>query len=171
MKGEWVFPLTFAMYLEGGDNMAKIADRVFGLIKETVEEQNVSLWDVVFVKEGASHYLRVFIDKPDGITIDDCTNVSHAIDPIIDEADPIDVSYYLEVCSPGINRELTREEHFKQFIGCCITLKLYKAFEGKKQLEGKLIDYTEGPLLELPDGKTVGFSKNEVVKATVSDNN
>ena len=77
--------------------MANAAERVYSLIKETVENQGVELWDVRFVKEGASWYLRVFIDKEDGITIDDCTNVSHAIDPVIDEADPIDKSYYLEV--------------------------------------------------------------------------
>ena len=69
--------------------MASAAERVYSLIKETVESQGVELWDVRFVKEGASWYLRVFIDKQDGITIDDCTNVSHAIDPVIDEADPI----------------------------------------------------------------------------------
>ena len=90
--------------------MAGVADRVFNLIKDTVETQNVRLWDVRFVKEGASYYLRVFIDNDAGINIDDCTNVSHAIDPIIDEADPIDKSYYLEVCSPGLERELTRPD-------------------------------------------------------------
>ena len=74
--------------------MASAAERVYGLIKDTVEAQGVALWDVRFVKEGASWYLRVFIDKPEGISIDDCTNVSHAIDPILDEADPIDKSYY-----------------------------------------------------------------------------
>ena len=90
--------------------MANSAERVYELIKDAVEAEGVRLWDVRFLKEGASWYLRVFIDKPEGISIDDCTNVSHAIDPIIDEADPIDVSYYLEVCSPGIERELTRQQ-------------------------------------------------------------
>ena len=73
--------------------MASAAERVYDLIKDTVESQGVTLWDVRFVKEGASWYLRVFIDKEDGISIDDCTNVSHAIDPILDEHDPIDKSY------------------------------------------------------------------------------
>ena len=73
--------------------MANSAERVYELIKDAVEAEGVRLWDVRFLKEGASWYLRVFIDKPEGISIDDCTNVSHAIDPIIDEADPIDVSY------------------------------------------------------------------------------
>ena len=104
--------------------MANAAERVYTLIKQTVEQQGVQLWDVRFVKEGASWYLRVFIDKEDGINIDDCTNVSHAIDPIIDEADPIDKSYYLEVCSPGIERELVRLEHFEKFIGSEINFKI-----------------------------------------------
>ncbi len=149
--------------------MAKTTDKVYNLIKDTVEGQGVQLWDVAFVKEGASHYLRVFIDKPEGISIDDCTNVSHAIDPIIDEADPIDVSYYLEVCSPGINRELTKENHFKSFIGSTVTLKLYKAFEGTKQLEGVLTDYDDGPIIKLSEDKIVKFSKGEVVKAIIAD--
>ena len=93
--------------------MANSAEKVYELIKDTVAAEGVGLWDVRFLKEGASWYLRVFIDKPEGISIDDCTNVSHAIDPIIDEADPIDVSYYLEVCSPGIERELTRRRHYE----------------------------------------------------------
>ena len=97
--------------------MANSAEKVYSLIKQTVEEQGVSLWDVRFLKEGASWYLRVYIDKPEGISIDDCTNVSHAIDPIIDEADPIDVSYYLEVCSPGVERELTKPRHFENSVG------------------------------------------------------
>ena len=77
--------------------MANTAEKIYGLIKETVEAQGVSLWDVRLVKEGASYYLRIFIDKPDGISIDDCTEVSHAVEPVIDAADPIDNSYYLEV--------------------------------------------------------------------------
>ena len=103
-----------------------VAERVFALIKETVEAQNVSLWDVRFVKEGANWYLRVIIDSENGISIDDCTNVHHAIDPVLDEADPIDKSYYLEVCSPGLERELTREEHFALMQGEKVKLKLYK---------------------------------------------
>ena len=81
------FPLTFVLE---GYFVAKIADRVYDLVKDTVESKGVKLWDVVFVKEGASKYLRIIIDKPEGITIDDCTEVSHAVDPVIDEADPID---------------------------------------------------------------------------------
>ena len=98
--------------------MAKTEDVVYGLIEPVVQSLGVTLWDVRFVKEGASYYLRVYIDKEGGVGIDDCVAVSHAIDPVIDEADPIDKQYYLEVCSPGIERELTRDRHFLMANGC-----------------------------------------------------
>lgn len=124
--------------------MAGVADKILLLIKDTVEAQNVTLWDVRFVKEGASYYLRVFIDKEDGVNIDDCTNVSHAIDPVIDEADPIDKSYYLEVCSPGLERELIRAEHFEWAKGREIKVKLYKAVGGSKEIIGTLLSFDGG---------------------------
>ena len=91
--------------------MASIAEKVFDLVKPNADELGLTLWDVKFLKEGASYYLRIFIDKPDGISIDDCTNMSHSVDPILDEADLIDKAYYFEVCSTGLERELTRPEH------------------------------------------------------------
>ena len=144
--------------------MASAAERVYSLIKETVESQGVKLWDVRFLKEGASWYLRVFIDKEDGISIDDCTNVSHAIDPIIDEADPIDKSYYLEVCSPGIERELTREFHYQYFIGEKIKVKLYKAIDGKKEFIGILKSADEKIVLETEE-KELDLEFKEISKA------
>ncbi len=132
--------------------MAGVAERVFALIKETVEEQGVGLWDVRYLKEGASYYLRVFIDKEDGISIDDCTNVHHAIDPVIDEADPIDNPYYLEVCSTGLERELVRPEHFSAKLGEAVKLKLYKARDGIKEFCG---------ILKAFDGKTITVTVGE----------
>lgn len=148
--------------------MANAADRVYSLIKETVEDCGAELWDVRFIKEGASWYLRVFIDKEDGITIDDCTNVSHAIDPIIDESDPIDTSYYLEVCSPGIERELTRPEHFVKMIGQTIKIKTYKATDGKKEFIGILKSAEDVIVLEV-DGTELEFSLKDISKANLCD--
>ncbi len=148
--------------------MASVAEKVFGLIKETVEAEGVELWDVRFVKEGASHYLRVFIDKPEGISINDCTDVSHAIDPIIDEADPIDVSYYLEVSSPGLQRELSRSEHFEKMLGKAIRVKLFKAIDGKKEFSGVLKAYDGSVTLETADGE-LRFEKGSVAKANLED--
>ncbi len=146
--------------------MANAAERVYSLIKETVEAQGVSLWDVRFLKEGASWYLRVFIDKEDGITIDDCTNVSHAIDPIIDEADPIDKAYYLEVCSPGIERELTRPFHFESVLGEKIKVKLYKAIDGKKEFIGILRSADEKIVLET-ESDELSLEFKEISKANL----
>ena len=125
------------------------AERVRGLIEQTVTGLGCSLWDVRFVKEGASWYLRIFIDKEGGVSIDDCTEVSHAVDPILDEADPISVSYYLEVCSPGLNRELREERQYRAFFGSPVALTLYLAENGSKTVRGILTDYRDGPVLQL----------------------
>lgn len=146
--------------------MASIADKVYDLVKETVESCGVTLWDVRFVKEGASHYLRVFIDKPDGISINDCTDVSHAIDPVIDDADPIDCSYYLEVCSPGIDRELNRPHHFEYALGKEITVKLFKAIDGKKEFTGVLQAY-DGGITLLADKEEIHFEKGAFSKVYI----
>ena len=148
--------------------MAQIAEKVSLIIKDAVEAQGVELWDVRYVKEGSSYYLRVFIDKEDGINIDDCTNVSHAIDPILDEADPIKESYYLEVCSPGIERELTTPEHFSKMIGEKIKLRLFKARDSVKEFTGILKCYDGSVTLEI-DGNEINFQKNEIAKANLCD--
>ena len=149
--------------------MANSAEKVYELIKDAVEAEGVRLWDVRFLKEGASWYLRVFIDKPEGISIDDCTNVSHAIDPIIDEADPIDVSYYLEVCSPGIERELTRSRHYEESLGKQVRLKLYRAYDGKKEITGTLEGVTEENITLVTDGNAVTVERKNISKANLSD--
>ena len=148
--------------------MANTAEKVFELIRTTVEAEGVSLWDVRFLKEGASWYLRVFIDKSEGVSIDDCTNVSHAIDPIIDEADPIDVPYYLEVCSPGIERELTRPQHFEQMLGERVKIRLYKAVDGKKEFIGVLKSAGEKIVIE-SEGLEFEFGFKDISKANLCD--
>lgn len=148
--------------------MASIAEKVYALVQDTVESCGVTLWDVRFVKEGASHYLRIFIDKPEGISINDCTDVSHAVDPVIDEADPIDCSYYLEVCSPGTDRELCRPHHFEYGIGKEVTVKLFKAIDGKKEFTGVLKNYDGGITLEI-DGNENKFEKGTFSKVYISE--
>lgn len=147
--------------------MANAASKVYDLIKDTVESCGVHLWDVRFLKEGASWYLRVYIDSENGISIDNCTDVSHAIDPIIDEADPIDKSYYLEVCSPGIEREITRDEHYEKLIGEKIKIKLYKAIDSVKEFSGTLTAF-DGEEITLGTEKgDMKFSKKDISKANV----
>lgn len=148
--------------------MANAAEKVYSLIEETVKNEGVTLWDVRFLKEGANWYLRVFIDKPEGISIDDCTAISHAIDPIIDEADPIDKSYFLEVCSPGIERELTRPWHYEAVLGEKIKVKLYKALDGKKEFTGLLKTSGDTLIIETENGEMT-FPKETVSKAYLCD--
>ena len=148
--------------------MAQVADKVSLIIKDAVEAQGVELWDVRYVKEGSSYYLRVFIDNEEGISIDDCTNVSHAIDPILDEADPIKESYYLEVCSPGIERELTKPEHFTKMLGQKIKIRLFKARDSVKEFTGILKSYDGSVTIDV-DGNEITFEKNEISKANLCD--
>ncbi len=151
--------------------MANIAEQVRALIESTVESCEVSLWDVRFLKEGADYFLRVFIDSENGIGIDDCVKVSHAIDPILDEADPIPQSYCLEVCSPGIERELTREEHFSKMQGKKVTVKLYKAIDGAKEFCGELVAFDGGVKIKLHDGSEKYFNKADYSTVRLADFN
>ena len=120
-----------------------IADTVWELIQPTVNDLGCSLWDVEYVKEGARQILRRTIDKENGVDINDCEAVHRAIDPILDETDPIPVQYYLEVSSPGVERELTRPFHFEVCEGQTVDVKLFTAINGSKLYVGTLNDYNE----------------------------
>lgn len=120
-----------------------IASIVWDLIYPTVNECGVSLWDVEYVKEGARQILRVTIDKENGVDINDCEAVHRAIDPVLDEADPIPVQYYLEVSSPGVERELKRPFHYEVCLGQKVDIKLFTALNGVKQMCGVLASYNE----------------------------
>ena len=126
------------MAKQSGGNTAQ---RVEALVRPTVEGMGLRLWDVVFEKEGPDWYLRVLIDKTDGTTMDTdtCADISHALDPILDEADPIEQSYYLEVGSPGLGRRLTRPEHYEQLKGQKCAAHLIRPDEqGRRDAEGIL---------------------------------
>lgn len=116
-----------------------IAERVEALVTPHITEMGYRVWDVEYVKEGAEWYLRITLDSDKGIDIDDCEKVSRAINPIIDEADPIEDFYYLEVSSPGLERVLRKEEHFTACIGSEIEIRLFAPDENKKKsYTGKL---------------------------------
>ena len=149
--------------------MAGVADKVFSLVEETVKAQNVKLWDVRFQKEGANWYLRIIIDSEAGISIDDCTNVHHAVDPILDEADPIDRSYYLEVCSPGLERELTRDEHYEAMVGQKIKIKLYKARDGVKEFGGTLKTGNKEKVVIESQDTEIEFARSEISSCRLDD--
>lgn len=126
---------------KGGVTVSK----VWQLCEPIVEGLGLKLWDVRYVKEGADRFLRVYIDKPEGVDITDCEKVSRAINDPLDELDPIEGAYCLEVCSPGVERELVRDEHFEQFIGADIMVKMLRPIEGiGREFAGVLTAYDDG---------------------------
>lgn len=150
--------------------MSKITDKVTELARPVVEEEGCSLWDVEYVREAGSWYLRVFIDKEGGVDIMDCERISRRLDPILDEADPIPDSYTFEVGSAGIERELKRPSDFEQFMGSEIELRLYQPVDGSKVFVGKLAGYENGDVSVEVANNTLRFMKSQValVKLHVS---
>lgn len=140
--------------------MAKnIRQAVLPLALKAAEDCGVGIWDIEFVREGSNYVLRLYIDSPDGVSIDDCEAVSRAIDPLLDEADPIEQSYMLEVSSPGIFREVKTEEHYAASIGITLKLKLYTQLDGSKELIGEL---------EAFDGETVTVGGKTLPRSNVA---
>lgn len=126
-------------------NKANVASVVEKLATPVASNLGLDIWNVEFVKEGSSYFLRIFIDKEDGVSIDDCEAMSRAIDKVLDDADPIEQSYCLEVSSPGIERSLKKESQFKKYIGEKIKVKLFKPDEnGRRELEGTLLSFDDG---------------------------
>ena len=146
--------------------------KVYDLVKPITDELGYYLWDVNYVKEGAMWYLRIFIDKPEGVGIDDCEAVSRAVNDPLDELDPIEGAYCLEVCSPGIERELVRDEHFEQFIGADIMVKMLRPVEGiGREFKGKLKAYDGGEVtVEDHSGENeLTFNKKEAAWVKLDD--
>lgn len=129
-----------------------IAGTVTDLIAETVAGNGCELWDVEYVKEGADWHLRVTIDREGGVGIDDCERVHRAIDPILDEADPIEGSYYLEVSSPGIERELKTDAHLAACAGALSEARLFAPLNGTKSVVGRLTAFDGETVTLTPDG-------------------
>lgn len=128
--------------------MASIEERVETLIKPTIEKLGYELYDVEYSKEGKNYFLRIFIDKTDGIDLNDCEKVNNAINNILDEADYIKEQYFLEVSSPGIERILRKDKHLEQNIGKEIEIKLFKKDEnGKKQYQGILQGFDQEKII------------------------
>ena len=123
--------------------MASIEDRVETLITSKVSELGYELYDVEYAKEGKDYYLRVFIDKSNGIDLNDCEKVSDGINELLDDADYIKEQYFLEVSSPGIERILRKDKHFKDNIGNTVEVKLFKSINKEKGIVGNLKEFNE----------------------------
>ena len=142
----------------------KVTELVAEFARPIVEAHGCELWDVEYVREGSDYFLRLSLDKEGGVNIDDCEAVSRAVDPILDEKDPIPGSYHFEVCSAGLERVLKRPSDFQRFLGSPITVKLYRPRNGLKEIPCVLKAYDQGKLTVEAGKETITFEKSEVAQ-------
>ena len=135
--------------------MANIEEKVENLIKEKIKELGYELYDVEYSKEGKNYFLRIFIDKQEGIDLNDCEKVNDAINDILDEADYIKEQYFLEVSSPGIERILRKDKHLEQNIGKEIKIKLFKKDENKNREYQGILEEFDNETIKLRDKTTI----------------
>ncbi len=147
----------------------EIEKRTEELVLEIIKGTEIELWDVEYVKEGSEFYLRVYIDKPGGITIDDCVEVNRALNPKLDEEDFVEEAYTLEVSSPGLTRKLKKDRDFEKSIGKLVHIKLYKAESGSKEFIGRLVSFDEEKIViksdDGDDGSEVSLDRSNVSSA------
>lgn len=146
-------------------------EAVWQIAEPIVSGLGLSLWDVRFVKEGAGWYLRVFIDKDGGVTIEDCENVSRALDKPLDDMDAIEQSYCLEVCSPGLERELVRDFHFEKFTGADILVKMIRPLPALGREFGGLLVSSDKQTFTISDedGQKVTIEKKDTAWVKLDD--
>ncbi len=143
--------------------------KVLPILESIIAEKGLELVDLEFVKEGVNWYLRVYIDKDGGVNIDDCEAVSRALEVKLDEKDPIEQAYILEVSSPGIDRPLKKDADFVKYQGEIIDVKLYKAQDGSKQYQGKLLGLENGVLsIEEENGTIVKFEQKDIASVRLA---
>ena len=140
----------------------KVTELVESFAKPIVEANGCGLWDVEYVREGSERYLRLYIDKEGGVDIADCEKIHRAVDPVLDEKDPIAESYHFEVCSAGLERALKRPSDFERFMGSPILVKLYRPRNGLKEIPCVLSGYADGKLTVEAGKETITFEKSEV---------
>ena len=145
-------------------NNKGVVGTVTRIAEPLVESLGYFLWDVEYVKEGADMYLRITIDSEEGITIEDCEKVHRAIDPLLDEADPIEEAYHLEISSPGIERELKNEMQINACVEWDVEVRLYAPLDGSKSYRGVLMGLSEEGeiVISLPDGTQKAFARAAV---------
>ena len=145
--------------------MSKVTECVLALAEPVAAECGCEVWDVEYVREAGSWYLRVYIDKSGGVSIDDCEAVSRALDPILDEADPIPTSYIFEVSSAGAERVLRRQSDFDRFLGEQVEVRHYQPVQGAKSHVGALVSRTEDGTVTIElKGENVSFPAAQVAQ-------
>lgn len=160
------------MSFVGDEILAKLntVQRVEEIIAPIANDMGFDLWNVQFSKEGTDWYLRIFIDKDGGVDINDCVDFTHAVTKPLDEADPISQSYMLEVSSPGVERELVKDEHFEKYIGSPVMMRTIRAIDGVRDFNGKLVGYENKEItVELKDGENITINKKDTSYVKLDD--
>lgn len=142
--------------------MASIEERVENLVEPKVKELGYNLYDVQYAKEGKDYFLRIFIDKPDGIDLNDCEKVNDGINSLLDEADYIKEQYFLEVSSPGIERVLRKDSHLQSAIGKEIEIKLFKPLNNKKEYVGILEKFDEENIVIMQENEELQIDRKNI---------
>ncbi len=143
-----------------------IKETVREAVQPTINELGYDIWDITYSKVGADYHLEITIDSEAGINIEDCEKVHRAIDPILDECDPIEGFYYLDVSSPGVERELRTEMHISRSVGEKVRAKLFAQKDGKRVITGILSAFEDGKItITEPDGEVV-LTQSEISKLT-----
>ena len=146
--------------------MANIEEKVEELVTKPINDLGYNVYDVTYTKEGKDNYLRIFIDSENGISLDDCEKVNNAITDMLDEANYVKDQYFLEVSSPGLNRTLFTEEHYKRFIGREVMVKFTKSVDGKKNIKGILKEVNEDSIVVEAD-QLINIPKDKIKSVNI----
>ena len=142
--------------------MASIEERVESLVEKKINDLGYELYDVEYAKEGKDYYLRIFIDKPEGIDLNDCEKVNDGINDLLDQADYIKEQYFLEVSSPGIERTLRKDKHLEDNIDSLVEVKLFKPIEKQKVIQGILKEINEKSLVIETEEKDIEIERKDI---------
>ena len=169
MREEWVCPLfvIIAVFL-GEDNMSRsVRESVEALAQPLAEEMGYEYIDTEYAKEGREWMLTIYIDKPDGVQFEDCEAFSRALEPILDEKDPVPDTYTLVVSSPGLDRPLRNRRDFERSRGRQIDVRLYKPFLDRKEFTGPLVDFTDDSVTIESGDQEITFRLDEAAKISL----
>lgn len=147
--------------------LSKVEKITYDLALPVVNAEGYEIYDVEYVKEGPHWFLRLFIDRSEGVNIDDCETISRALSSIMDEKDYVQTNYFLEVSSPGIERNLRQEEHFEAALGEKVRIKLYKDIDGAKEIEGELLSTDSMGITVHTSNAQVEIDKKNIAKANI----
>lgn len=150
------------------DDLNKLRDELTAMLEPAVVDAGVALWELEYNARAGGGLLRIYIDRPDGITVDDCERVSHAVSAVLDEKDPIKGEYTLEVSSPGLDRVLRKHEHFAQFVGERVKLETNAPVDGRRRFSGTLVAVTDREIGLKVDGNAVTIPLAAIHKARLA---